>query len=1781
LFVPQFGESVMAGPKLFHADGAETNDDSRLRQNFSGSIESTIVHTGAYSYKVQNFINFPIGEYPAGGKHAINFWFYTSDATPTANTTIVDSASSVAADDGIIVQITTSGFLLLRDANGTSIETGTTALSTATWHHICMVWDPNTASGDYTVFLDGIEELDGTGLDTLAATTSDIYNLRGDTDPIHYFDDIVIYEDVTDKNDFLNSFHKPRVHRYRSTLNSATGEGSFIDQDLDAGVWVDTQAVTPVDTGFASFNGGIAASGVFYNDAGGSAGTGGPNTDTEVGDKIIGVVANWRMQRSGGGGTAQWGISRGGQGSGGSSGGTGVSVDSGKTMDVSGEMTTAGCMKISEDGTHIYVGDRASPGNIFQYDLSTGFDLSTGSYASKTLDTTGEATGNVYFDISSDGLELLVGDSGTDDLIQYTMSTAWDLGSATWTRTLAATVINQLAVSRDGTKLITSANGSSATLEFTLSTPWDVSTGDGGAVGGNLAAPNSRNFQFSDDGRFMMSTDGASMDVHLLRSAFQASTLETAIMGLGPFDPYTDATNIGAACWGDAGNRFFVVESLPTSSGDGLMKSYTLSDPYSTWNTDSSGASASTPDLNLTASVLDYEFISETIFPRRGEYQFQGMMKDGGGQDLDCSHMMTQTISALNAPGPVDEPRTVTGATSVNTVDSSGGSVNKNFAYDSRTVTGATEAIELSSAGGDVSFASHREVGSETMPLRQGLIVWFDFEEPSGNRLDTHTSGMVLTENILDTAITTIENDSLLPETWLGNAVSFDDGDPGDEDGSYLRILDAQFADSVLDFTNGSPHAGSFTWSVRAKRTSALFDDRGIWGIGSGAAFTRYGLRWGFNGTDDRFIFTVQSDTGGSRNLASTVNVADQWYHIMGWYDADTDTMGLTVDDTATTTRSDVTGGIATTTADFCVGRHDSSGADANMDGPLDQLIFWDRVLTADERTEMNTRYLYPVSNSDIRLTSNDATVARGRVVGGTTEITNVAGTNATVDRVTSTPRNVTGVTQALALTTNPAALNVARGVGSGTSVITFEISEGAVVNTTYVDGGTEVVDPLGDWINEAQAVDGIEATGSTNVTTQLPGDIGPLELSGLAVIPTTGKALRTVKARIHGSATGINGTTYSVEVEIFSAGELLDTITITDEASHVWSSPQSTVSKPSGGWNWTKFAALDFVVKALGTGGAPEPEVSINVIEIESTYGRGTPPSVNLPLVVTGTPSVNLLTANLSDTNWNRVVTGTTEVLNVANDPASLNVTRGVAGTTEVINAVGTPAGVNGRRVVGSTVGVTALVENASSINRTRGATADPEVLALAGTLATVDVAQPRNVVGDTETITATGNASIVNRTRGTAAATEVVTLTESASVITRNRVASALTEVATLATNVANLNRTRLAVSASEVVTLSSAGGSVVVGRLAAGITEVITLSTNNAGVNRTRGTAATTEVLDVLANSAAVAANRGVISAVEALIMDGIAAIVTKVRPVSGSPEVLVLAGTEATVERGAAVPRVVTGVTETIALSATPAGVNGRRVVGSTVALSTVVENAASVNRTRGTAATSESILMAQNPAVVEANRGVIGSTEVLSVSNLPATVETSTGRIVTCAVEAIALAENAAGVNMTRGVGSAVEALQLSSAGGSVVKAREILSATEVLSLAGTTATVVRHRTVQGIVQNNTITGTPASVFRGANLDVTGLTAGMALTEGLATIVNGRSIVCSTSPILLASLTSLANRSRQVGSSTELLEVTEGTAQITKTRTGAQPGNLIWAHPGPEEFVLVDGRMIQL
>lgn len=79
----------------------------------------------------------------------------------------------------------------------------------------------------------------------------------------------------------------------------------------------------------------------------------------------------------------------------------------------------------NSDGTKMYVaGDYNN--TIYQYTLSTGFDVSTASYASKSLAVGSQATEPYGIALNSDGTELFVADKNTDTVYKYTLSTAFD-----------------------------------------------------------------------------------------------------------------------------------------------------------------------------------------------------------------------------------------------------------------------------------------------------------------------------------------------------------------------------------------------------------------------------------------------------------------------------------------------------------------------------------------------------------------------------------------------------------------------------------------------------------------------------------------------------------------------------------------------------------------------------------------------------------------------------------------------------------------------------------------------------------------------------------------------------------------------------------------------------------------------------------------------------------------------------------------------------------------------------------------------------------------------------------------------------------------------------------------------------------------------------------------------------------------------------------------------------------------------------------------------------------
>lgn len=151
-----------------------------------------------------------------------------------------------------------------------------------------------------------------------------------------------------------------------------------------------------------------------------------------------------------------------------------------KSLDVSGESTQAVDVKLSADGLSMYV--LGSADTIFQYTLGTAWDASTGSYASKSLDVSPENTAPTAIAFKPDGLILYVaGAAASGEVNQYTLGTAWDLSTASFaSKTLSTTaqdtVPQGMHFRADGKKLFLQGITDDTIMRYTLGTAWDIST---------------------------------------------------------------------------------------------------------------------------------------------------------------------------------------------------------------------------------------------------------------------------------------------------------------------------------------------------------------------------------------------------------------------------------------------------------------------------------------------------------------------------------------------------------------------------------------------------------------------------------------------------------------------------------------------------------------------------------------------------------------------------------------------------------------------------------------------------------------------------------------------------------------------------------------------------------------------------------------------------------------------------------------------------------------------------------------------------------------------------------------------------------------------------------------------------------------------------------------------------------------------------------------------------------------------------------------------------------
>ncbi len=185
-------------------------------------------------------------------------------------------------------------------------------------------------------------------------------------------------------------------------------------------------------------------------------------------------------------------------------------------------------LAFNDDGTKMYTcGDYQN--RIYQYTLSSAYDVSTASYASKSF-VANSYTHGIFW--KPDGTKIYLPRATTDIIYEYSVSVAWDI-SSTLTQTatldvssketnLAGTILNPT-----GTELYASGGSSDSVNQYSLSTPWDLSTAsftqayDVSAQQTALAST-----AFNDDGTkmFITGTVPKSVFQYSLSTAYDVST---------------------------------------------------------------------------------------------------------------------------------------------------------------------------------------------------------------------------------------------------------------------------------------------------------------------------------------------------------------------------------------------------------------------------------------------------------------------------------------------------------------------------------------------------------------------------------------------------------------------------------------------------------------------------------------------------------------------------------------------------------------------------------------------------------------------------------------------------------------------------------------------------------------------------------------------------------------------------------------------------------------------------------------------------------------------------------------------------------------------------------------------------------------------------------------------------------------------------------------------------------------------------------------------------------
>jgi len=332
---------------------------------------------------------------------------------------------------------------------------------------------------------------------------------------------------------------------------------------------------------------------------------------------------------------------------------------SGLSKSITAEEATPNGLFISSDGLNMYV-NGATGDDVNQYTLSTAFNVSTATFV-RLFSTSAQDSSPQDIFFKPDGLSMFIMGGTNDTVFQYTLSSAFDISTATYASKSFSVTSQENAPTGlwfkpDGTVMYVIGTTSDAVFQYTLGTAWDVSTASYSGISFSFATQETSGQQvnLSADGLTMwvFGTTGDDINQYALGTAFNVST---AVFENSFYIGFQETSPTGLFIDSTANNRVYLVGSA--------------TDTVFQYNTATNSISAVTDVFNTTSNAR----VQGNLAVQSNAYVDGALSVQGNITTSGSTSLSTTSISAtLTATSTITLQGTTTSTIALGTSVTSG-----------------------------------------------------------------------------------------------------------------------------------------------------------------------------------------------------------------------------------------------------------------------------------------------------------------------------------------------------------------------------------------------------------------------------------------------------------------------------------------------------------------------------------------------------------------------------------------------------------------------------------------------------------------------------------------------------------------------------------------------------------------------------------------------------------------------------------------------------------------------------------------------------------------------------------------------------------------------------------------------------------------------------------------------------------------------------------------------------------------------------------------------------